>query len=116
MKGGGGEDNSVFKGYMFLLLFLFSSSLYTQTVTSHVYMCSIYIGEWDVLIAHFLGVDHVGHTYGPSHPAMASKLTQMDHALREVVAHIEVRLHVARTYVWTLAREMNCLFSLSDIF
>ena len=48
-------------------------------------------GDWDVLIAHFLGVDHVGHTFGPSHPAMESKLTQMDRALREVVAALEVR-------------------------
>lgn len=23
--------------------------------------------EWDVIIAHFLGVDHVGHTFGPNH-------------------------------------------------
>ena len=48
-------------------------------------------GEWDVLIAHFLGVDHVGHTFGPSHPAMAAKLTQMDAALRDVVEALEVR-------------------------
>lgn len=25
-------------------------------------------GDWDILIAHFLGVDHVGHTHGPAHP------------------------------------------------
>ena len=39
-------------------------------------------GDWDVLIAHFLGVDHCGHRYGPYHPAMAEKLTQMDNVLR----------------------------------
>lgn len=48
--------------------------------------------DWDVLIAHFLGVDHVGHTFGPSHPAMAAKLGQMDAALRGVVEALEVRL------------------------
>ena len=41
--------------------------------------------EWDVLIAHFLGVDHVGHTFGPSHRAMETKLAEMDKALQEVV-------------------------------
>lgn len=46
--------------------------------------------DWDVLIAHFLGVDHVGHTFGPSHPAMAAKLGQMDAALRGVVDALEV--------------------------
>lgn len=34
------------------------------------------------VVAHFLGVDHCGHTLGPSHPAMADKLTQMDQVLR----------------------------------
>uniref|UniRef100_H9GHZ9 GPI ethanolamine phosphate transferase 3, catalytic subunit n=1 Tax=Anolis carolinensis TaxID=28377 RepID=H9GHZ9_ANOCA len=35
-------------------------------------------GEWDLLIAHFLGVDHCGHKHGPDHPEMAKKLSQMD--------------------------------------
>uniref|UniRef100_A0A915JPU1 GPI ethanolamine phosphate transferase 3 n=1 Tax=Romanomermis culicivorax TaxID=13658 RepID=A0A915JPU1_ROMCU len=34
--------------------------------------------DWSVLIAHFLGVDHCGHRYGPAHPEMELKLTQMD--------------------------------------
>lgn len=38
--------------------------------------------DWDVLIAHFLGVDHCGHRFGPDHPAMAEKLSQMDAVIR----------------------------------
>jgi phosphatidylinositol glycan class O len=38
--------------------------------------------EWGLLIAHYLGVDHCGHRYGPDHPAMAAKLTEMDRAIR----------------------------------
>ena len=38
--------------------------------------------DWDVLISHFLGVDHCGHKFGPNHPEMAAKLTQMDSVLR----------------------------------
>lgn len=34
------------------------------------------------IVGHFLGVDHCGHILGPSHPAMADKLTQMDQVLR----------------------------------
>ncbi|KAJ6663037.1 hypothetical protein lerEdw1_010858, partial [Lerista edwardsae] len=45
-------------------------------------------GEWDLLIAHFLGVDHCGHTYGPDHPEMAKKLSQMDEMLRSLVDHL----------------------------
>ncbi|GBE83895.1 GPI ethanolamine phosphate transferase 3 [Sparassis crispa] len=40
---------------------------------------------WDVLIGHFLGVDHVGHRVGPDHPTMHAKLAQMDAVLRRVV-------------------------------
>ena len=35
-----------------------------------------------LIVGHFLGVDHCGHILGPSHPAMADKLTQMDQVLR----------------------------------
>ncbi|XP_010295744.1 PREDICTED: GPI ethanolamine phosphate transferase 3, partial [Phaethon lepturus] len=45
-------------------------------------------GEWDVLIAHFLGVDHCGHKHGPDHPEMAKKLTQMNEMLRSLVDHL----------------------------
>ncbi|KAH9922562.1 hypothetical protein B0H21DRAFT_165025 [Amylocystis lapponica] len=41
--------------------------------------------DWDVLIGHFLGVDHVGHRVGPDHPTMQAKLAQMDDVLRRVV-------------------------------
>lgn len=43
--------------------------------------------DWDVLIAHFLGVDHCGHRYGPNHPAMAEKLSQMDEVIRLAVLY-----------------------------
>ncbi|KAJ8392768.1 hypothetical protein AAFF_G00072520 [Aldrovandia affinis] len=45
--------------------------------------------DWDVLIAHFLGVDHCGHRFGPDHPAMADKLTQMDAVIRSVIGRLE---------------------------
>eukprot|EP00804_Cyclotella_cryptica_P025397 CCRYP_016515-RA/>CCRYP_016515-RA protein AED:0.20 eAED:0.20 QI:286/1/1/1/0.5/0.33/3/202/1032 len=33
---------------------------------------------FELIVAHFLGVDHVGHTYGPNDPHMERKLHQMD--------------------------------------
>ncbi|PQK09257.1 hypothetical protein BB8028_0001g13270 [Beauveria bassiana] len=45
--------------------------------------------QWDLLIGHCLGVDHAGHRYGPEHPAMASKLQQMDDFIRNVVSKID---------------------------
>lgn len=45
--------------------------------------------RWDILIGHFLGVDHAGHQYGPNHQAMRSKLKQMDSVLREIIALLD---------------------------
>ena len=42
-------------------------------------------GRWDVIIGHYLGVDHAGHRYGPDHREMAEKLKQMDAVLRKVI-------------------------------
>ncbi len=36
----------------------------------------------EFVIGHFLGVDHVGHIYGPSHSTMAEKLSQMNEVLK----------------------------------
>ncbi len=45
--------------------------------------------EWDLLIGHCLGVDHAGHRYGPSHPAMREKLGQMDEFIRRLVDTVD---------------------------
>ncbi|PWY93373.1 alkaline phosphatase-like protein [Aspergillus sclerotioniger CBS 115572] len=44
---------------------------------------------WDVIVAHFLGVDHVGHRFGPSHPEMRGKLHQMDDIVREAMREVD---------------------------
>ncbi|XP_055687735.1 GPI ethanolamine phosphate transferase 3 [Lutzomyia longipalpis] len=41
--------------------------------------------DWDLLIAHFLGVDHCGHKHGPLHREMSRKLTEMDTMVRKVI-------------------------------
>eukprot|EP00731_Ephydatia_muelleri_P016366 Em0009g790a len=43
----------------------------------------------DFVVGHFLGVDHVGHTYGPSHPSMAEKLMQLNDVLRSTFASLD---------------------------
>jgi hypothetical protein len=45
--------------------------------------------NWDVLIAHFLGVDHVGHRYFPAHPTMSKKLRQLNHALMRLTNQMD---------------------------
>ncbi|KAG0348350.1 mannose-ethanolamine phosphotransferase gpi13 [Podila humilis] len=44
--------------------------------------------KWDLLIAHFLGVDHCGHTFGPNDPHMADKLEQMNEQLEKVIESV----------------------------
>jgi GPI ethanolamine phosphate transferase 3 subunit O len=46
-------------------------------------------GQLDVVIAHFLGVDHVGHTYGPHTEFMSKKLHQMDEILDTTLIQLE---------------------------
>ncbi|RPA83781.1 hypothetical protein BJ508DRAFT_360127 [Ascobolus immersus RN42] len=46
-------------------------------------------GKWDVLVAHYLGVDHAGHRYGPDHPAMGAKLRQMDETVERIMGVID---------------------------
>ncbi|RKP15498.1 alkaline-phosphatase-like protein, partial [Piptocephalis cylindrospora] len=45
--------------------------------------------EDTILLGHFLGVDHCGHRHGPSHPAMAAKLKQMNTVLTDILASID---------------------------
>ncbi|KAL3287812.1 hypothetical protein HHI36_002273 [Cryptolaemus montrouzieri] len=41
--------------------------------------------DWNLLIAHYLGVDHAGHRYGPNHPEMKRKLEEMNIVLKNII-------------------------------
>lgn len=45
--------------------------------------------DWDLLIAHFLGVDHCGHKHGPLHHEMGRKLTEMNSVIKQLVKTID---------------------------
>lgn len=45
--------------------------------------------KFDVIVAHFLGVDHCGHKYGPMHQLCGKKLAEMDSILREVIRRMD---------------------------
>ncbi|KAF2755698.1 alkaline phosphatase-like protein [Pseudovirgaria hyperparasitica] len=47
------------------------------------------ISKWDVVIGHYLGVDHAGHRYGPDHPAMTAKLQQMNGVFHDLVNAVD---------------------------
>ena len=45
--------------------------------------------EWDLLIGHFLGVDHAGHTHGVNSAEMSRKLDEIDTDVKNVAAALE---------------------------
>ncbi|KAK9322466.1 hypothetical protein V1517DRAFT_323229 [Lipomyces orientalis] len=65
--------------------------LYTvdRGVTSHLWPLLERKDDWDVLIAHYLGVDHAGHRFGPDTPQMKEKLLEMDTVLKTLVDAIK---------------------------
>ncbi|KAL5149255.1 Protein NRT1/ PTR FAMILY 4.5 [Glycine soja] len=50
---------------------------------------SLYEEDWDVLIAHFLGVDHAGHIFGVDSTPMIEKLEQYNTILERVIEVLE---------------------------
>lgn len=45
--------------------------------------------DWTLLIGHFLGVDHCGHRFGPNHPEMARKLTEINEVITKVSSKLK---------------------------
>ncbi|XP_041984502.1 GPI ethanolamine phosphate transferase 3 isoform X2 [Aricia agestis] len=41
--------------------------------------------DWELLVAHYLGVDHAGHRYGPNHAEMARKLSETNDRLEKII-------------------------------
>ncbi|KAF8771810.1 GPI ethanolamine phosphate transferase 2 like protein [Argiope bruennichi] len=40
--------------------------------------------DWDIMILHYLGVDHIGHAYGPYSDLMPIKLREMDEVIKYI--------------------------------
>jgi hypothetical protein len=71
---------------------------------------------WGVVVAHMLGVDHAGHRYHASHPAMTAKLEQMDGVVAGAVADLEFALCAcvegAARASWGMAEDAGCTQSI----
>ncbi|XP_022782149.1 GPI ethanolamine phosphate transferase 2-like isoform X2 [Stylophora pistillata] len=40
--------------------------------------------DWDIMILHYLGLDHIGHIAGPSSPLVGPKLLEMDQVVSDI--------------------------------
>ncbi|KTW25620.1 hypothetical protein T552_03480 [Pneumocystis carinii B80] len=45
--------------------------------------------KWDILIVHYLGLDHAGHKYGPNHHETYRKLSEMDSSIRRIISKLQ---------------------------
>lgn len=37
--------------------------------------------DWDIMVLHYLGLDHIGHLVGPASSLVPPKLQEMDHVV-----------------------------------
>jgi ethanolaminephosphotransferase len=44
--------------------------------------------DWDVMILHYLGLDHIGHTLGPASPQIRLKLEEMDGVIGKIASSL----------------------------
>ena len=50
-------------------------------------------GDWDAMILHYLGLDHIGHKTGPCGPNMLPKQKEMDGVVRTIYEAMEGEPH-----------------------
>ncbi|XP_060576891.1 GPI ethanolamine phosphate transferase 2-like isoform X3 [Ruditapes philippinarum] len=45
--------------------------------------------DWDLMVLHYLGLDHIGHTVGPTSPLVKPKLQEMDDIVQKLYTTLE---------------------------
>ncbi|KAI9810956.1 MAG: major facilitator super transporter protein [Pycnora praestabilis] len=53
--------------------------------------------DWNTMIMHYLGLDHIGHKAGPRSPNMIPKQMEMDNIVRRVYQALESQEHLKST-------------------
>ncbi|KAL2181935.1 alkaline-phosphatase-like protein [Thermothelomyces heterothallicus CBS 202.75] len=53
--------------------------------------------DWNTMILHYLGLDHIGHKGGPRSPHMLAKQREMDGIIRQVYTAMESESHLRST-------------------
>ena len=64
----------------------FASDFYEvdNNVSRHIDSHMTNLDSWDVLILHYLGLDHIGHMHGPFNSYIKPKLLEMDNVIRQI--------------------------------
>eukprot|EP00743_Colponemidia_sp_Colp-15_P010185 GILK01011193.1.p1 GENE.GILK01011193.1~~GILK01011193.1.p1 ORF type:complete len:908 (+),score=142.88 GILK01011193.1:326-2725(+) len=45
--------------------------------------------DWEIMILHYLGIDHTGHSKGANSERMEEKMAEMDHIIKSIYARLE---------------------------
>ncbi|PZD01761.1 Phosphodiest domain containing protein [Pyrenophora tritici-repentis] len=53
--------------------------------------------DWNAMIMHYLGLDHIGHKAGPKSPNMIPKQIEMDGIVRDIYSAMENEDHLSNT-------------------
>ncbi|KAK4153739.1 GPI ethanolamine phosphate transferase 2 [Chaetomidium leptoderma] len=53
--------------------------------------------DWNTMVLHYLGLDHIGHKGGPRSPHMVVKQREMDGIVRQIYTAIESEDHLSST-------------------
>ena len=53
--------------------------------------------DWNAMIMHYLGLDHIGHKTGPQGPNMLAKQREMDGITRQIFEAMQTQKHHANT-------------------
>ncbi|KAH7348158.1 alkaline-phosphatase-like protein [Pyrenochaeta sp. MPI-SDFR-AT-0127] len=67
-----------------------------NNVTRHV-PSELLNSDWNAMILHYLGLDHIGHKAGPKSPNMIPKQKEMDDMVRTIYSAIENEDHLTNT-------------------
>ncbi|KAK5723061.1 major facilitator superfamily transporter protein [Elasticomyces elasticus] len=67
-----------------------------NNVTRHV-PYELQNSDWDAMVMHYLGLDHIGHKTGPQGPNMLPKQREMDGIVRTIYEAMETKSHLANT-------------------
>ena len=50
--------------------------------------------RWDILVLHYLGLDHIGHLEGPESAFMGPKLNEMDNIIKKIHSSLKAKVQI----------------------
>ena len=74
--------------------------------------------DWDVMVLHYLGLDHIGHVEGPRSGRVQPKLSEMDGIVQHVVDSLRQQVLVAQVLyadICTALILVNCTVKYRDL-